>query len=65
MQRINDNHERFASKVARKMKSDPNPDPNPNPNPNPNQVARKMKSEQEYYDARYGFDGETAEAPKN
>ena len=62
MQRINDNHERFASKVARKMKSDPNPDPNPNPNPNPNQVARKMKSEQEYYDARYGFDGE---APKN
>jgi ethanolamine-phosphate cytidylyltransferase len=42
VQRINDNHERFASKVA-----------------------RKMKSEQEYYDARYGFDGETVEAPKN
>ena len=39
VQRINDNHERFASKVA-----------------------RKMKTEQEYYDARYGFDGA---APKN
>ena len=37
----------------------------PNPHLNPNQVARKMKSEQEYYDARYGFDGETVEAPKN
>ena len=39
VQRIKDNHERFASKVA-----------------------RKMKTEQEYYDARYGFDGA---APKN